>query len=102
MLEKKRTRTGSKLFVNASKEVKFIETPNQISHGMKSFAGTWTKLHKETTHTSPLGKNDKRTKRYGNHVLQTRTSCTNEVKTRPPEAVRRIREIKREAEEAGY
>ena len=64
----KRTKTDSKLFFNASKDVKLLEVRNEISDEMVSFASTWAKLQKKTTHTSPLGKNDKTTKRDGHCV----------------------------------
>ena len=49
-------------------DVKLPEVRNEISDEMVSFASTRTKLHKKTTHTSPLGKNDKTTKRDGHCV----------------------------------
>ena len=64
----KRTKTESTLFFNASKDVKPLEVRNEISDEMVSFASTRTKLQKKTTHTSPLGENDKTTKRDGHCV----------------------------------
>ena len=75
-----RRKTDSKLFFNTSKDVKFIVFRNLISFVKSNFASTWTKLHKKTAHTSLPG-----TKlRKGVEIMfkQSRTSRTNEVKTR--------------------
>ena len=100
---KKAHKKGFESILHHFRRVKSIEARRRTSNGLKSFASTETNSQKKTTHTLLLSQERQRYEKEWKLCLSSQgLAGPNRSRADYPETLRKLRDVKREAAEAGH